>query len=156
MSADETPIDLPEFSALFCDDIREEISGKTTIVGVYGTDIIFPDFPVLQPKLSVFLRGTIPTSYAGQTLAIKLLMGTEVLLENGDVIITADPSVAKAERQGNQEDRARRMADVKFILSPIRFDAPCTLKVMVSIGEFKVCAGKIHVGRAGEKKPNHF
>lgn len=28
---------------LFCDDVRDEKSGKTTIVGIYGPDIRFPD-----------------------------------------------------------------------------------------------------------------
>ena len=31
--------------AVFCEDIREEKSGKFTLVGVFGGDIIVPSFP---------------------------------------------------------------------------------------------------------------
>lgn len=156
MSVENTPVDLPEFSALFCDDIREETSGKTTIVGVYGTDIVFAELPALQPKIGVFLRGVIPMSYAGQRLTVKLLKGDEVLIEEGNVITVSDPKTVEAERQGDQEARLRRMADVKLILSPVLFEAPCTLKMMVSVGDFETCARKLHVGVAGDKQPNHF
>jgi hypothetical protein len=43
---------LPKFKyALVCDDIREEIGGKVTLVGVYSTKIIVPKVPGHFPKL---------------------------------------------------------------------------------------------------------
>lgn len=32
---------LPHGFVIFCDDVREEVSGKTTIVGAYGQDLVF-------------------------------------------------------------------------------------------------------------------
>src|SRR3990170_8342585 len=43
---------LPRFKyGLVCDDIREEKSNKTLIVGLYGSKIIVPGVPGIMPKL---------------------------------------------------------------------------------------------------------
>jgi hypothetical protein len=39
---------------LFCDDIRQEIGGKVTLVGLYSSDlIVFSDLPVTLPKIAL-------------------------------------------------------------------------------------------------------
>lgn len=39
---------------LFCDDIRQEVNGKVTLVGVYGGEMtVFADLPTLLPKLAL-------------------------------------------------------------------------------------------------------
>jgi hypothetical protein len=43
--------------AIFCDDIRHEIGGKTTFIGVYdGIMLIHGDFPFLLPKFGLGIR----------------------------------------------------------------------------------------------------
>ena len=40
------------FYCLFCDDIRREVGGKTSLIGIYHGDIIFNSpKPALYPKL---------------------------------------------------------------------------------------------------------
>jgi hypothetical protein len=39
-------------SALVCDDIREERSGKEILIGVYNSAIIFNQFPARWPRLT--------------------------------------------------------------------------------------------------------
>jgi hypothetical protein len=36
-----------------CDDVRQEISGKSTFVGVYGADVIIPVVPYILPQLYI-------------------------------------------------------------------------------------------------------
>ncbi len=51
------PLSLPYGFVIFCDDIREEVRGKLTIVGVYGAEMtIFGAAPVVLPKLCVAIR----------------------------------------------------------------------------------------------------
>src|SRR5450759_1276936 len=45
--------------SLFCDDIRHELGGKTTIVGIYQIDMIYPPevvFPLVIPKFGIFVK----------------------------------------------------------------------------------------------------
>jgi hypothetical protein len=34
--------------SLFCDDIRAELGGKISVMGIYQTDMIFPEGPPLH------------------------------------------------------------------------------------------------------------
>lgn len=47
-----------EVFTLVCDDIREEVGGKASLMGVYN-DIVFQGLPAVLPKLSfaIILRG---------------------------------------------------------------------------------------------------
>lgn len=41
---------------ILCDDVRQEASGKTTIVGIYGTDVIVPMTPMVLPQLCIITK----------------------------------------------------------------------------------------------------
>jgi hypothetical protein len=45
--------------SLFCDDIRAEVGGKMSIMGVYQADMIFPtnqDFPLAVAKFCILIK----------------------------------------------------------------------------------------------------
>jgi hypothetical protein len=41
---------------ILCDDIRLEASGKTTIIGIYGEDVIVPMTPMVLPQLCIITK----------------------------------------------------------------------------------------------------
>jgi hypothetical protein len=47
-------------SLIFCDDARIEISGKETLVGVYGDSIIMPKFPAAIVQLVIRIMCVVP------------------------------------------------------------------------------------------------
>lgn len=50
---------IPGGSAIFCDDIRDEVGGKVTLVGTYGSDMIVgSEAPIALPQLccAAFVR----------------------------------------------------------------------------------------------------
>lgn len=38
-----------------CDDIREEIGNKVSLMGIYGDNIVFPILPAVMPKLCIYI-----------------------------------------------------------------------------------------------------
>jgi hypothetical protein len=55
MATDATPWGF----SLFCDDLRQEIGGKISIMGLYQTDMIFPEaaqFPLVLPKFAILTK----------------------------------------------------------------------------------------------------
>jgi hypothetical protein len=42
--------------ALFCEDIREEVGGTFTIVGIYPDNVNLTKIPAILPKLCVYIR----------------------------------------------------------------------------------------------------
>lgn len=43
-------------SVLVCDDVREEVGHKATLVGVYQSDLCVTEVPVVLPRLAFFVR----------------------------------------------------------------------------------------------------
>ena len=41
---------------ILCDDVRQEVGNKISLMGIYGKDIIIPDIPYILPRLCIFLR----------------------------------------------------------------------------------------------------
>ena len=42
--------------SIFCDDIRHEINGKISLMGIYGDIMYVPDFPFAVPKICAFFE----------------------------------------------------------------------------------------------------
>jgi hypothetical protein len=101
---------------VFCDDVRREIDGKLTLVGVYSSNLtVFGGFPAVLPKLCVvtWLNGPLAdlTACTKITLAGAPLGDIRPELELGEKL---KPSFAL-------NDAARRQ------LTAILPLAPCTL-----------------------------
>jgi hypothetical protein len=62
-------------TSIFCDDIRAEIGGKTSLMGIYHTDMIFPvDFPLIIPKFVVFVKYFESISDSREDLILKVFL----------------------------------------------------------------------------------
>ncbi len=49
----------PNGSAIFCDDVRQEMNAKQILIGVYTTEIIIhPAFPAVLPTFAIIVRYT--------------------------------------------------------------------------------------------------
>ncbi len=67
--------------AQFCDDVRQEIGNKFSLMGCYGTDLYVPSFPITLPKLCVFVHVRTPREQPFRRLTLRLMRGAEVLSE---------------------------------------------------------------------------
>lgn len=80
------PLSHPYLHATFCDDVRQEVTGKMLYVGVYSGELISPDYPVLMPKLAVIAHYAYPFEdqpggSAAKAQSISLMLDDEELLE---------------------------------------------------------------------------
>jgi hypothetical protein len=76
---------------LFCDDVRDEVSGAHTIVGVYPDNIALPQVSVMLPKLTLYVRSLLdPASEPG---AINVAL----IFPNGESknVLEIDPATTK-------------------------------------------------------------
>lgn len=65
----------------FCDDIRQEVGNKLSIMGIYGANLIVPSFPTVLPKLCCVFNVRVPANAVPRHVAFKLLRGEEVIFE---------------------------------------------------------------------------
>lgn len=142
MSERDVIVSEPIFCAIFCDDIREEVTGKTTIVGAFGTDLQVRQFPAFIPKLGMFLRCMLPLE-SDSDLSIRIEINDHILLES--TFPTVDPDMQKRVRSETQDAPTRRLVDLKMVMPPLPFDGACTLRAVVEFGGKTFQAGKLHL-----------
>ena len=109
--------------AQFCDDFRQEIGNKFSLMGCYGTDLYVPQFPITLPKLCVFVYVRTPKERPFGTLTIRVIRAEQELAT----------LVANPDRLGSGEEtptwaRWLSMTGV-LVMAPFHALEPCDLRV---------------------------
>jgi hypothetical protein len=117
-------------SAIYCDDIRQEINGKASLMGVYGTEMLFPEFPVIAPKFCVHVSLRFPANQRPtESLQINLLKDDEVI---GSIAIDKEtlqsPRQSPATKDLPEEERILTLQGM-LVFTPFSVDAPCKIKM---------------------------
>lgn len=115
---------------LFCDDIRHEMGGKLSFIGVYSVGLFVPVFPATLPKLCLSVKILTPADEPLRSLTLRVLKDDEILQE---IIFDEEQLVAAADLAEDRPDEQRKervqMMQFMLVFSPIQFDEPCTLRV---------------------------
>ena len=70
-------------TALFCEDIREEVGGTATVVGIVPDNAGIKRFPITLPKLGIYVRVSMPSDTERprpMTIVLRHADGNEVNL----------------------------------------------------------------------------
>ncbi|MBV2234499.1 MAG: hypothetical protein KUL75_03030 [Sterolibacterium sp.] len=126
---------------IFCDDIRHELGGKLSFIGVYTGHLFVRAFPVTLPKLCLALTAITPASQPFQKLDLRILKDEEILAEGSlDESMLSNVAAAAGEADGpdGKENRVQVLNSL-FVFSPFQIDAPCRLRVraVTESGELK-------------------
>lgn len=115
---------------LFCDDIRHEINGKLSYIGVYSGTLFVPVFPVTLPKLCISVKIVTPANEPLRSLTLRVLKDDEILQE---IVFDKEQLVSASEVlvELSDEERRLRVQMPQFLLafSPLHLDKACTLRV---------------------------
>lgn len=115
---------------VFCDDIRQEIGGKLSYIGVYTGGLFVPQFPITLPKLCLAMSVVTPTDRPFRKLSFRVLRGEEQLaeaaLDETQLVnaVNATDDVPEDERK----DRVQ-VLQAHIVFSPFNIDGPCILRV---------------------------
>jgi hypothetical protein len=66
---------------IFCDDVRQETTGKLSFVGVYLNTMVVPSFPIQLPKFCLVMTVRTPERQPFKDLVFKVLLDDSVLVE---------------------------------------------------------------------------
>lgn len=78
---------------VFCDDFRQEVNGKHSLMGVYGQVMGVSGSPAALPKLVAVTSLSLPASEAGHEVVLQLHDGPNMLAE-ARLQIAAPPATA--------------------------------------------------------------
>jgi hypothetical protein len=126
--------------AQFCDDVRQEIGNKFSLMGCYGTDLYVPAFPITLPKLCVFVHVRTTREHPFQRLTLRLVRGSEVLSE-----LVANPEKLNA---GDTPEWARWLSMTGILaVTPFHAAGPCRLQVLAETESETLESGQFLIER---------
>lgn len=139
-------------STIFCDDIRQEIGGKMSFMGVYGGDMFLTKLPALLPKICIFAKAVTPIDKPIKSFGIKVTYGDEVLAEFEPQDIG---DIAKYEAS-ILEDKSVMVVGTAITLAPFHIAEPGKLLVHATTESEELSAPglSISVNEAGPPQIN--
>jgi hypothetical protein len=131
---------------IFCDDIRQEIGNKQSLMGIYGTEMhVHKPFPTAMHRMGfhIVLREDLDAPLTNMTLCI-FLPGDE-----------KDKPTYKAEIERsagqipppppNSDPSTRRMFALNVVLNPVVLKEPGHIRVRMLVGNEEVKLGSLVV-----------
>ncbi|MGP3661482.1 DUF6941 family protein [Burkholderia gladioli] len=132
----------PWVDVVYCEDIRFEKSGQTSIIGVLPAAIGIPSFPHVIPKLGIWLR-------------VRVERGSRI--GSAKLQVVADSGKALADMEISEQDFANQLSEIEkvgllpgeaesveiginCIISPVVFDGETAIRTKLVIdGEEYTC-----------------
>ncbi|CAG2134756.1 DUF6941 family protein [Cupriavidus plantarum] len=138
------------FNVFYCEDVRLEITGQTSIIGVFNADVNAPSFPVSLPKLCVLVE--IETSVDDLLQSLRIL----VQADSGEVFVDqivpsevlAQQSAIASTANFDGLDERRLSFRTQFFVTPFRVAQPTIIRarLLTERGEIKGRALRLSQG----------
>jgi hypothetical protein len=130
----------------FCDDVRVEIGFKTSIMGLYGGDLLVPANPTVLPKLCIVAFAITDTDHPFHSLIVRISEGDRVLIDNPIPSETLAGIQRDIQARTDAEDTTSRISiGTNLFISPFVVDRNMTIKTMVIADGEEMVAGRLHV-----------
>ncbi|AOY00121.1 hypothetical protein [Jeongeupia sp. USM3] len=124
-------VDRLQSHSIFCDDIRHEVNGKTTLVGCYAGVMYVQAFPALLARLCILNQVVIPlASEAKGTVSITIMKEDETLART-EMQVT---EIFKAAQDNPATPEESTFAEMQSAteFSPLAIEKPCLLQVITA------------------------
>ncbi len=156
-------MDHPSISAIYCDDIRNELGGKLSFIGVYSAEMQLPTFPVTLPKFCVFVSIKLAIDqYPKEYVRVRLFDGENVIASldiDQQNLEKSKPSVLGSDQsvnQGSTPDEQSIILSVGFTLAPLLLQSPTSLKVRATIDDEEFKGNSLKIRLANEQEQHLF
>jgi hypothetical protein len=121
----------------YCDDIREEVGGKHSYMGIYRSKLLVPEMPIVLPKLCIVVSLSTPVNRPFKSLSLSVLQN-EVTLVHSEFADSLQADQAKAAQMIAPEDmeQGRLFAAFPIQFAPFIIQGPMKLRIhLIADGE---------------------
>jgi hypothetical protein len=125
-------VSLRFLSVTWCDDIRQEAFGKTSLIGVYGPNLIVKELPTTLAKLCARVKIITSSKKPFKRLILRLCMDDKVLMETQDFGAAQEDkptSVPHGKFPGDAEPL--HVSIIHLEMSPLQLSQECRLRIRV-------------------------
>lgn len=128
---------------IFCDDVRNEVGNKYSLMGCYGSDMVVGLIPSLLPKLCAQITVFFPADEPPSCLIARALLGDEVI---GELITPeGDPRRIAEQLIADHDDVEKITMQVILVFSPLSISEPATLRIEIEADGETVRAGRLKI-----------
>jgi hypothetical protein len=133
--------------ALFCDDIRNEADGKTTLVGVYSSEMVFhAGLPAVLPKFGIVVKFFELPNESKDSVKLEIFLpGDSEDVPSIVSEIPFDQIRAMPKLEGTHDDDMRIGATFNLVVSPLNILKEGHIRVRAIRGDQIVRLGRIRV-----------
>lgn len=149
-------------TATYCDDIRQELGNKLSLMGCYQGELIVSRVPVALPKLCVYASVWTPKEQPFKSLIIRIVQGDDVELARIEL-----PEAGLAEAaQIRDETATRKAVSTAIAFAPFVIEKSTSLRVVANTEEGEIIGPRLLIkvapgqtlavpptARAAKKKP---
>ncbi|GIK35881.1 MAG: hypothetical protein AMXMBFR45_01750 [Gammaproteobacteria bacterium] len=121
------------FDVIVCDDVREELGNKRSLMGIYENAIVLDAFPALLPRLCFVMKARTPGDRPFESLTFVVKRDDEVIIQT-ELHSEQLAAIAREEAPSLPDGASPEPADsaikltAVMVLSPITFEKPCRLR----------------------------
>ncbi|MDN4052523.1 hypothetical protein QPK32_05510 [Massilia sp. YIM B02763] len=138
----------PYIHAIFCDDVRTEIGGKLSLMGIYqgSLQISAAAFPVVIPKICAVVEARTPATSPLEKLHIKVLLDETILAEE-------DFSSDQLASLKSDDTSQYATAGIIFSIQPFVVSKSGILRVRAETADGEIGVGGIKVNLSSTENP---
>ena len=127
-----------QLQCIYCDDIRDEVEGKTTVVGWYaGVPVSLPDEgALLIPSLGIIGVLTMPPASKYKSMKVEFMQNEHVLQS----VVMPDQALNEMKVPVGQSAKSPLGREVRIAIKMINLQIadPCTLRMRVVVDEDEI------------------
>lgn len=132
----------------FCDDIRQEIGNKFSLIGCYGGIIEVDPIPSVMPKLCALVRVHTPIERPFSKLVVRILRDDTPVAE---VVFPPEAFVNESWKTPGARGHALR---AMIVMAPFAVESPCDLRVEAETEEATLAGGRVWIRAAAPSVKN--
>lgn len=135
-------------STQFCDDIRQEVGNKISLIGCYSSIIQVERAPAILPKLCAIVKVYSPLERPFTKLAVRIVRGDQTLAE------LKFPAEAFASAIAAPAGSRWQMVVAGLVMSPFHVECACTLRAEAETEEGILQSGLTWINVPESQQPS--
>jgi hypothetical protein len=128
-------------TAIFCDDIRLEINGKASLMGIYNYQMFLPDFPITLSKLCAQFDLRTRPDFDFSEAILTVMKGAEKISS----ITIPVGSAENIEKPDHGKNLAYKSYFGALELASITFNEPTLMEILTQIDGQVEVSGRLWV-----------
>jgi hypothetical protein len=119
---------LRQLESIYCDDVRMEIAGKMSFIGVYNGAMWVANFPATLPKFCIVFKAVIPVEKPIDSLTVRVLRDEQTI---GEMKFDNLQESARSVSDDHSLEGLEKVVSIQnaFAFSPFVIEAPCIIRL---------------------------